>query len=245
MEKEELRRLVFEVLKQDPQTHLNAVEFRVRSLAENYERHDALKIQEIIWELLIQGVLAPGKNSLNLNLPFLHVTDYGEECLQTGEIILHDPENYLRQFEANAQGPLDRIIRVYVDSAQKSFRCGNYLASMVLLAHAANRAIDLVDSLLTVRYRNTSPDKQHTWQEKLDRIQALLPSLDLADEMRDQISLHLQGLEHLMKHTQDSGGRTRAVGIERQIAQAALLAFPNYLKSIYCLIGKLESRHRQ
>jgi hypothetical protein len=243
MEKEELRRLVFEVLKQDPQTHVNALEFRVRSLAQNYQRYDALKIQEIVWDLLVQGVLAPGKNSLNLNLPFFHVTEYGEECLQSGDIILQDYDRYLHDLEASIDEPLDQTIRTYVHGAQKAFLSGNYLATMVLLSSAAKQAIDLLDDLLTDKSQN-EPDRQHTSQEKLYAAQESLSSLDLTNERRDQIALHLEGLQNLMGHTQDGNGRTRALSIERQTAKSALLVFPTYLKSVYYLIERLESRYR-
>jgi len=238
MEKEELRQLVFEVLRRDPQTHLNAVEFQVRSLAEDYDRHDALKIHEIIWELLVQGVLAPGKNSLNLNLPFFHVTDYGEECLESGSIILHDYNRYLHDLEARIGQGLDAIIRTYVHAAQKAFLSGNYLATMVLLADAGKRCIDMVASLLP---QDQSQDKGGcSPYAQLGRIRRVLPSLPLEEEQRQEATLHLQGLENLISHTSDKKGHPSAVSIGNQSAQGALLLFPQYVETIYRLIDLLR-----
>ena len=240
MEKEELRKLVFEVLRRDPQTHLNAVEYQVRGLAQDYDRHDALTIHEIIWELLIQGVLAPGKNSLNLNLPFFHVTDYGYDCLESGEIILHDYDRYLHDLEASINEPLDPIIRTYIHAAQKGFLCGNYLATMVLLADAGKRCIDMIAERLAPE----TVDSGRSTHAKIARIRSLVPSLQLEEELREEIELHLQGLENLIAHTRTKYNHPRAVSIGHRTAQSALLAFPQYVRSAYRLIAELRDRNR-
>ncbi len=244
MEKEELRKLVFEVLRRDPQTHLNAVEFQVRSLAEEYDHHDALKVHEIIWDLLVQGVLAPGKNSLNLNLPFFHVTDYGDECLESGAIILHDYDRYLHDLEARIDEPLDQTIRTYVHAAQKGFLSGNYLATMSLLAEAGRRCIDMVSDLLPeTQYQGVDEGECSPYAE-LERIRRVLPSLPLKEEQRQEAILHLQGLENLISHTHDTNGHPCAVSIAHRSAQGTLLLFPQYVGTIYALITAIRDRSR-
>ncbi|MBU0595900.1 hypothetical protein KJ567_04370, partial [Candidatus Bipolaricaulota bacterium] len=81
MEKQQIRELTLQVLQKNPQTHVHMIENEIRQLTNEYDRHDTLALQEVVWDLLVQGVLAPGKNSLNLNLPFVHVTEYGACCL--------------------------------------------------------------------------------------------------------------------------------------------------------------------
>ncbi len=240
MDKEELRQLVFKVLRRDPQTHLNAVEYQVRGLAEDYDRHDALKIQEIIWELLVQGVLAPGKNSLNLNLPFFHVTDYGYDCLESGEIILHDYDRYLHDLEAGIDEPLDPTIRTYVHAAQKAFLSGNYLATMSLLADAGGRGIDMLAGTLATDIQ----DKERSTHARLTYIRHLLPTLELNEELREEAQLHLRGLQDLIFHTRDEHDRPRAVSIGRATAHSALLIFPQYVRSAYRLIAEIRDRSR-
>lgn len=242
MEKEELRKLVFEVLRRDPQTHLNAVEYQVRSLAEDYERHDALKVHEIIWELLVQGVLAPGKNSLNLNLPFFHVTDYGYDCLESGEIILHDLDHYLHDLEAKIDEPIDHVIHTYVHAAQKAFLAGNYLATMALLADAGKRGIDMVVALLSKWGKEEQGVEGQKISESLHQIRALLTGLPASDELRKRAILHLQGLQNLIEHTRDEDGHPRVVSISHQGAQSSLLIFPQYVETIYDLLAWIRNR---
>ena len=94
-----MREAVFAVLRKTPQTHFRAIENDLRKQVEGYERHDILALNEVLWTLLVQGVLAPGKNSLNPDLPFVHVTEYGARCLESEEILAHDPEGYVRRIE--------------------------------------------------------------------------------------------------------------------------------------------------
>ncbi len=240
MEKSELRRLVFEVLRRDPQTHLNAVEFQVRSIAEAYERHDALCLHEVVWELLLQGVLAPGKNSLNLNLPFLHITDYGAQCLESGEIILHDPDGYMHALEEAVGPPLDPTIRTYVHSAQEAFLTGNYLATLNLLASAVERCANLLESVIAV---NTA-DALQSATATLERIIARISSLEIADDQREEIVLQLDVLRTVVEHTRDRHGQPRAVAIDRETAYGSLLLFPNGLRVVYRLLSEIKGRSR-
>lgn len=240
MDKGELRRLVFEVLKRDPQTHLNAVEFQVRSIAQEYERHDALLLHEVIWELLVQGVLAPGKNSLNLNLPFLHVTDYGARCLESGEIMLHDPDGYMRTLEA-AVIPLDQTVRTYVRAAQDAFLAGNYIATMTLLAGAGERCIDLLKAAIF----DDADETSSSWLPTLQRIIARLGSMEIAADLGEEIELQLNGLRTLIGHTRDQDGSPRAVAIDHETAYAALLLFPRELQAVNRLLSGTKDRSRE
>lgn len=37
----------------------------------------AFTAQEAFWQLVVEGILAPGMNSANMNLPWFHVTECG------------------------------------------------------------------------------------------------------------------------------------------------------------------------
>ena len=58
-------------------------------------------VQDAFWELVIQGVLAPGLNLENPNLPWFHLTEYGKKVLATGEFLPHDPTGYLQRFRTS------------------------------------------------------------------------------------------------------------------------------------------------
>ncbi len=137
MDKASLRPAVFDVLRRTPQTHLHAIENEIRQKVGGYERGDALLVQEVVWDLLLQGVLAPGKNSLNLHLPFVHVTEYGQRCLDEGAIIAHDPDGYAARLHAATDGAVSDAVLETARDALLAFDRGLFRTSLVLLSRAA------------------------------------------------------------------------------------------------------------
>ncbi len=47
---------------------------------------------EIMWELIVQGVIVPGTGGQIGQLPFFRISDYGRKVLEAGFILPHDPE---------------------------------------------------------------------------------------------------------------------------------------------------------
>ena len=99
MDKAELRSLVFAALRNQPETHIDGVKTRIRNLAVDYQSADDLIVHEILWELLTQGVLAPGMSPTHLDLPSIHVTEFGLKVLETGDVQPHDPDGYLTHLQ--------------------------------------------------------------------------------------------------------------------------------------------------
>jgi hypothetical protein len=151
MDKALLRPAVFDVLRRTPQTHLHAIENEIRQRVEGYERGDALLVQEVVWDLLLQGVLAPGKNSLNLHLPFVHLTDYGQRCLDEGAIVAHDPDGYVERLRAGTGGAISDIVLESARDALLAFDRGLFRTSLILLSRAA------LELLREIRDADSSP----------------------------------------------------------------------------------------
>lgn len=223
MDKSELLPHVFEVLRREPQTHLNAVEYQVRRSVEGYERPDALHVQEIVWDLLVQGVLAPGKNSLNLNLPFFHVTPYGRECLESGTILLHDRDGYLAHVREGIGEPLDEAIAAYVRESQRAFVSGSHAGAIALLAVAAERCLELL------------PDPCHADRPDRSGIAACLRALSVPDAQRDDLERRIDELFVLIAHGRSPEGRPVVPPADRDTAQARLMLFPAACQAVYRL----------
>jgi hypothetical protein len=69
MEKADLRAFVLKALRQKPRAQFDEVHYKVADIAPEYDRaHDGFLVREIIWELLVQGVLASGISRLSLEL---------------------------------------------------------------------------------------------------------------------------------------------------------------------------------
>ena len=245
MNKQTLRPAVFEILKKTPQTHFHAIENDLRKLVEEYERGDVLMLQEILWELLVQGVLAPGKNSLNLNLPFVHVTGYGAQCLEDGRILAHDTDHYVEQLSDCAGKDLDGVILQFVRGALGAFQSANWASSIILLARAAEVLFDQTSTmLLSVSQSDIDRHKLET-SVRFTRSQAqevihILSQWKLPTELSISIEPQLNGLLALLQISRDQDGSPLWPQSSRDQVMGFLLLFPEQCAFAYHLMSVLE-----
>ncbi len=92
---------------------------------------------EIMWQLLIQGVISVGLNAHNLNLPFFHITDYGHDVLNQERFIPHDPTGYLIEIKSLSGSILSVTAITYIEEALHCFNAGCHIAAVLLLGVAA------------------------------------------------------------------------------------------------------------
>ena len=90
-------------------------------------RRAEMLAQDVFWELVIQGVLAPGYNTANPNLPHFHRTEYGEKVLAEEKFIPHDPDGFLRQFQSELPNA-DATVTAYLAESLDCFARGNHIA---------------------------------------------------------------------------------------------------------------------
>jgi len=235
METSDLRREILQVLREESQTHVNAIESRIRQRCDDYSRGDALLLQEVIWELLLQGVLAPGKNSLNLHLPFLHLTTYGARCLEEDALLLHDSTEYLSRFGDEAD---DEVI-LAVHEALQCFLSGRAVAAVSMLAGAGERLIDrLASAVIDSRPPGRAQGALRSQLTKAGRDavrRASIVQQALPGALQDEVHVHLGDLVALLRLTRDKDGLALARTVELERAHAALLTFP----STYCWIQQV------
>lgn len=247
MDKATLRPVVLEILNAAPQTHFHAIEHEVRRRIEGYERHHALILQEILWDLLLQRVLAPGKNSLNLHLPFVHVTEYGAQCLQSGEQGVHDPDRYLQRLERAVGRPLDPETIHTVSDALTVFLSGKPAVAVVLLA----RVIEgLFDQLADLLLRADAPSCE-AWgdlvsaprasRRRAQAVMACLPSCPLPREIHDHVEPQLNGLLVPLQMSRHPDGSARRPVVSHDQTLGLFLQFPEQCAFAYHLIDSLET----
>lgn len=245
MDKACLRPLVLEILRKTPQTHLHAIETEIRRRTDDYERHDALALQEILWELLVQGVLAPGKNSLNLNLPFVHVTEFGAECLEDGSVLAHDPDGYVARLVACCDDGNPDLVET-TREALLAFLAGRYPSSIVMLGRAGGILLDRLAAALIRRGKRTGRGVQRVEAARADpgRLGATLlrtlASRNLPPSLADEVESQLRGVQALINASRSADGRPCLPRADRDTVHARLLLFPGQCRFVYDLIGHLE-----
>ena len=92
-------------------------------------------VQEVFWRLLAEGILAPGVDSSNMDLPWFHITQFGQEVLastepkptnSTGHVrLLRDSaansDSCFISYSSKDQAFVDRLYRI---SRRKAFGVG-------------------------------------------------------------------------------------------------------------------------
>ena len=94
------------------------------------------QIREIIWGLVIQGIVVPGGSNSQPDLPFMQISEWGKKCLESGEYLPYDAGQYLARMKTRIQG-VDSKILLYLQESLTAFRSGAYVASAVMTGVAA------------------------------------------------------------------------------------------------------------
>jgi hypothetical protein len=156
---------------------------------------------DVFWQLVAEGVLAPGK-SLGLhmtNLPWFHRTPYGSKVIAAGEYVPHDPIAFMARLDAQIN-PVDGTVRAYVDESLRTFLNGNLLASMVMLGVAAERVFDLLCETLEPALKDSKERTQFrkllsqlSVRRRLDWVHEKLRTLESGAPLRLQKAREIAG----------------------------------------------------
>lgn len=194
--------------------------------------------QEVFWQLLIEGVLAPGMDSSNLKLPWFHITKHGRDVLSSTELQPYDPTGYLARLRERIVSP-DATVMAYLAESLETFRKANRVASAVMLGIAAERVFLLLcDSLAAAL---STPGEKSAFAKLLDRF-PMKPKLDWVHGKIQQIqkqapsgfpdnaTIMLVAIYDLMRCQRNELGHPREVPpqMERQDAFVNLQIFPRY-----------------
>jgi hypothetical protein len=96
-------------------------------------RNDQARVQDIFWDMLIEGVVRPGLgDGTNCDLPHFHVTDRGRAALSAASPPPYDPDGYLKRLQADLPA-IDPVIVTYLKESLHAFRIGCLLSSTVTL----------------------------------------------------------------------------------------------------------------
>jgi hypothetical protein len=251
MDMKQLRPIVFNMLLQKPETNFREVEDKIiHNISDYYSRDDTLKLYDIFWELLIQGMIAPGFNSSNLELPWIHVTEYGKRCLEKDSILPHDPDGYVERLKHIVGQPLDSTVLTYVQESLSTFLGGYWLASTVMLGVASEQCVDL----LTEAYLNAIVDPSHkgAFEKKLkqagrsvknrfDSLRDELLKLGLPSDLKDALDIQLSGIFTLIRFSRNDAGHPTGRTVDRDLAHGNLLLFPQYCRRVYELIDHFKT----
>jgi hypothetical protein len=207
-------------------------------------------IHDVVWELILEGVFAPGSrlNSSNA-LPQLHITEHGKKVLEAGQMTPHDPDGYLERIKKDSPA-VDPITLLYLGEALQTFRRGNQLATAVMVGVAAENVLlklaDAVKGALdsTTKVANfekaTKSNKAKAWHDEV-LIRLRSSNNPLPPSLTQVIENHVDGAFQLIRVSRNEAGHPTGRLMHRDETHALLLLFPLYCKTAHELIDWLAT----
>jgi len=215
----------------------------------NGQRRFAFLVQDVIWEFIIQGIIAPGLNPRNPNLPWFHLTEHGKKVLDSGEFLPHDPTGYLERFRSEIARP-DPTVESYLSESLNCFSRGAFIASVVMLGVASERTFLLLcDSLFQALADST---EKSTFKKTLDR-RAIKPKMDWVSTkiqaiqnqsprpLPDNVNIMLASIFDFIRCQRNDLGhpQEKTPKVTREEAYVNLRIFPKYFKMVNQVIEYL------
>ena len=212
-------------------------------------QEDREKVRQIVWEFILQGILAIGLNERNPDFPFLSLTEHGKKVLESGEIWLpYDPDGYLKNLKTEIPN-IDPIIEMYVTESLQAYLKGLMFSSAVMLGVASEQAFLILLDTLTNALKNPKEKKKFEklhnsfrTKSKFDQVKKRIMSIEktLPKKLSEDLESKFGQISELIRVTRNDAGHPTGRKIERGTAFVNLQLFPFYCKRIYGLIDYFE-----
>jgi hypothetical protein len=210
---------------------------------------DREKVRQIVWEFILQGILAIGRAETNPNFPFVSITEHGKKVLESGETLPYDPDGYLRKLKTDIPN-LDPIIEMYVTESLQAYLKGLMFSSAVALGVASEQAFLLLLDTFTNAIKD--PPTKSSFEKlqesirtkhKFDQLKNKLMSIrgTLPRELSEDLESQFDGTFNMIRVTRNDAGHPTGRKIERDVAFVNLRLFIIYCKKIYGLIDYFGS----
>jgi len=238
-----VRRIFFDWLRADPNANrLNPTGEAYQQFVEYANNRQpqvlAFHVTEVFWQLLVEGIVAPGMDSSNQNLPWFHVTEYGRKVLAEEAGHPHDEADYLARLRTRVPQS-DPTVLAYLAEALTTFRRGSPVASTVMLGIAAERVFHMVCESLLAALRDPTEQaalegilQRFPMKPKLDWVHAkvlALPNRRLTG-LPDNVGLMVTAVYDFLRTQRNDLGHPRDLPpvVDREDAFANLQMFPRY-----------------
>jgi hypothetical protein len=202
---------------------------------------------EVVWSLIIQGILVPGLNDSNQGWPFLRLTEYGSRCIQEDRILPHDPGGFLRDFHREVPSA-DRTVVEYLTESLQCFIHGLNRSAAVMLGGASEQAVLVLfdacaDSI-------ADPNSKQVFQSKIEKERSIFRKYEVFDqrfsglkqlmprELTDNLDSQMRGVFDLIRSSRNDAGHPAIGGsVGRDAVYSHLRLFTPYCKRIHDLIA--------
>ena len=196
---------------------------------------------EVMWRLIIEGVITPGLNSSNPNLPFFRVTSYGEKVLETEHFGPHDPTNYLDRLKGRCQTVFDEVAFGYLEEALRCYTTNCNIAAVLLLGVTAESVFEKLCGVVSPALKDAKERTEfsrlgdhvkprHRWLVK--KYEGLPKSVRRS--LPESLDVTLSSLYDLIRRQRNELGhpQEKPPALDREAAFVYFQLFPEYVLDV-------------
>lgn len=196
---------------------------------------------EVMWQLLVQGVITVGMNASNPTLPCFRITDYGQKVLEAERFIPHDPTGYLDELRAVTGAITTDVTIAYVEEALRCFNSGCRVASVLLLGVAAESVFNHLCDIIRPSLKNSQEQKKldsqlhvkpkHRWiVQKYQN----LPKAIRREQLPESLDMTLTSLYDLIRRQRNELGhpQEKPPDLSREEAFVFFRLFPRFVSDV-------------
>ncbi|MGN7760472.1 hypothetical protein [Paenibacillus sp. 22594] len=206
---------------------------------------DEDNVREIIWNLIVEGVLTIGINPSNANWPWLKVTEYGKVMLQSSEPIPHDPSGYLARLTTEVPD-INTVILTYITESLRTYNINCLLSATIALGCASEKALLLLIEAYT-NYISTDETRKkfiqatqgkmikrqfEEFNKRFETVKGTLPG-----DIEDGSAITLIGVFEMIRNNRNDAGHPTGKMVDKNIIYSGLQVFIPYCKKVYQLIS--------
>ena len=211
---------------------------------------------DILWDLVIQGIIRPGNDSGGFKLPFFRITEYGAKVLKEKEYTPHDPENYLKEYY-NAVKEKDSVAIEYLKESLRCFNNRCYVAANMMLGIASERVFNLLCEALSKALADAKEKKYFDGLIKgnqikvkavfvQDKVKSIMTKTKIRQGiLSENTQVYLDGIFNFIRIQRNAIGHPQdKIQISTKYdVNVNLLIFPKYCQSVVKL-KKYFKRHK-
>jgi hypothetical protein len=202
---------------------------------------------EVVWSLIVQGILIPGMNDNNPSWPFLSLTEYGRKCIAEDRVLPHDPDGFLRDFHREVPNA-DRTVVEYLTESLQCYVHGLNRSTAVMLGGASEQAILLM--IESYEHSILDANVKQKFESAVAKAQSIFKKYEMFErhfaglrqrmprELTDNVDSLLRGVFDMIRNSRNDAGHP-AIGnsVNRDEVYSHLRLFTPYCKRIHDLIA--------
>ena len=212
------------------------------------QKHDENRVREIIWDLITERILTIGDYH-NDTWPWLSLTEFGENSINSNQPIPNDTTGYLRRIKRDIS-QLDNIIETYLIESIRTYNINQLLSSTITLGCASERALIILIELFeqtfidNIKKQNFSKKVEgkfiKTQFDEFDKsVKVILNNLPY--DLRENYTNTLTGVFQMIRYNRNSAGHPTGKSVDKETLFANLQVFIPYCKYIYDLMDHFNS----